>query len=248
MPKTTTMKATTILFFSLFCCHIILAQHTTTTPQTILLKDGSFLKGTVLEESTEGQLRIVLKSGHEIEVPYILVEKIRDNLDKEIMFSNGSSIKTKGFYQILQFGLLPGFSDETEDQLLWGLTGRYSAGYRFHPLLAVGAGMGLDYYDQFMIPAFVEARGYLLKKAVSPYYSLSGGYSFPFQFRQGWIEKTGGLMVNPSIGLRIATEKSVFHIDIGYQLQKVTLKSNNWQITTDRITYRRWGLRIGWEF
>lgn len=242
------MKAISILLFSLFCCQIIMAQNTTIPPQTILLKDGSFLKGTVLEESTEGQLRIALKSGHEIEIPYLLVEKIRDNLAEEIMFSNGSSIKTKGFYQVVQFGLLPGFSDETEEQLLWGLTGRYSAGYRFHPLLAVGGGMGLDYYNQFMIPAFVEARGYLFEKAVSPYYSLSGGYSFPLQFRQGWIERKGGLMVNPSIGLRIARKKSVFNIGVGYQLQKVTLHSNNWQITTDRITYRRWALHVGWEF
>ena len=55
-------------------------------------------------------------------------------------------------------------------------------------------------------------------------------------------------MVNPAIGLRIAREKSVFNLDVGYQLQKVTVESNNWQITTDRITYRRWVLRLGWEF
>lgn len=243
------MKTIFVLFFSLLISQSIIAQ-TASAPQIVLLKDGSLLKGTVLEENESGTLKIVLKSGDEIELPYALVESIKKNKNQEIVFSNGSKAMTKGFYQLVQFGMLPGYSNEEQDQLLWGLTGKYAMGYRFHHLLAVGAGVGVDYYNQFMLPVFVDVRGFLFKKAVSPYYSLNVGYGSPLQFRENWITKKGGAMVNPAIGLRVARAKHVFNMNVGYQVQQMIASSSDWGggTTTDKITYRRWSIGLGWEF
>lgn len=243
------MKTIFVLFFSLLLSHGIMGQ-TTPSSRIVLLKDGSLLKGIVLEENNNGTLKIALKSGDELEIPYALVQSIKKDKHQEVVFSNGTKSKTKGFYQFIQFGLLPGYSNEEQDQFLWGLTGRYTTAYRFHSLLSVGAGVGADYYNQFMLPLFGQVSGHFFKKAVSPYYSFSAGYSFPFQLKEDLIEKKGGLMVNPAIGLRIARAKYVFSIDGGYQIQKATAFREDWGggTTTDRISFRRWVIRVGWEF
>ena len=58
------------------------------------------------------------------------------------------------------------------------------------------------------------------------------------------------MMVKPAIGLRIARAKHVFNMSMGYQIQKTTATSIDWGggTTTDKITYRRWSIGLGWEF
>lgn len=235
-----------LLSFALF------AQSEETIPQThiVLLKDGSFLKGNLLSKPGNDVYIIQLFNGDVLSFHKTDVQSTKKDSHQFLLLENGKKIALEGLYQQVDFHLLTGYSDEDRDQLLSGAGIHYVIGKRRHPLFGLGAGTGLDLYDQLILPIFLDARGFFTKKAVTPYYNLQFGVGIPLSRSSGIPLERMGILFHPSLGVRVATKRHRFiHFNIGYKMQKATFRQDwGWQRNVDRVTYRRTVIGIGWEF
>ncbi len=139
---------------------------------------------------------------------------------------NAQEIKTltqkKGFVNHTEIGVLLGKN-------YYGTTAKasFSAntfnGYRFNHRLAVGATIGLDWYNSVQVmPIALGLRGDLLKnKKSSPFYGLDAGYGLMFlSTKQEYETLKGGPMINPSIGYRFAIGNgNALSMSIGWKHQ-----------------------------
>lgn len=94
-------------------------------------------------------------------------------------------------------------------------------GYQVNRYFSLGIGTGLRYYfdsDRPLIPAFLDMRGGLFDRNISPYVSLGIGYAF----NAGNNFEGTGALINSLIGIRfIVSDKSALNIGIGYEMQKL---------------------------
>ena len=242
----------TVLLLVLLFCSLADAQTEEALPQNrlFLFKDGSVIKGNLLNDPTADTLKIQLYSGDFISLPKKLLRSIKKDSHQFQLLEDGRKIHLQGIYQQIGCHLLMGYSDEERDDFLTGFGMHYAIGYRFDPLIGLGLGTGIDIYDQAMLPLFVDVRGALEKETLSPYYNLHLGIGFPLNTKSTNLNKAAGLLFYPSIGLLYATKKHhSIHFDVGYKLQKMTRTfDQGWQTHLDRISYRRVVLRLGWEF
>jgi len=114
-------------------------------------------------------------------------------------------------------------------------------GKRFNDHLAAGVGVGVEIFDRYLFPAFLDIRYTLLKNKVSPFLAIKTGYAFgagknltiiqtlsqnPDYYSNQSTEistkKNGGLMVHPEIGFRIPlSEKADLLFTVAYRYQKM---------------------------
>ncbi|MBK9013883.1 MAG: hypothetical protein IPM82_07250 [Saprospiraceae bacterium] len=175
----------------------------------------------------------------------------------------------KGSYTALAFQLL---SSKTEQDFVnkkrFDLGVQVVSGYQFNQFIAVGGGIGLDDYDETLMPIFGELRGYLvnsknlnLSKAETlssrrfpMSYSVQIGYNFPVE---NWVSKQegakikGGLLVYPSIGMLFPTRNgAILQIDLGYKVQRFQREQQDWwgNFVVDKNTMKSLALRMGVSF
>lgn len=129
-------------------------------------------------------------------------------------------LKTKGAYGSLVGG-------NTVSAYAFGFDFGFSAGYLINNYIGIGLGAELvapNLFRYISAPLFLEARGYLLKKPTSPYYTVSAGYNFPFRTRlrgdyQINTKVEGGLFLRSGIGLRVGSHLGFnFIFDLSYAL------------------------------
>jgi hypothetical protein len=139
-------------------------------PRTLLyLTDGSFLKGTIEDTLPGAMLQVRLTDGSKIEVSQNLILKISKNKVEEILLRDGRRVLDKGiYYEFSIYSLSAQLYSERDENLRWGLGAHYSMGYQFSPMLAVGAGIGIDAHKYFLMPVFVEVGGILVKRNQRP--------------------------------------------------------------------------------
>src|SRR5690606_2543714 len=128
-------------------------------------------------------------------------------------------------------------------------------GYRFNRFLGLGAGMGIYLIniddEQRFIPAFLELRGFVLAKKITPYYNVRGGYIFPLQdsFFGFYDEAEGGLSFAPEIGIRFGGDKRSFFAGAEYFLAKARyvyyFSQGPEQSVIEDIQFRRVSIRLG---
>ncbi len=104
-------------------------------------------------------------------------------------------------------------------------------GYQFNRYTGLGLGLGfqrLDYRTGKIFPVYVQYRGYLFNKKVSPYYNLDIGFSLPLKDRRSnFTSSSPGTYFYPSVGYKCGSDKSAFMIDIGWRVANVTYINNN---------------------
>lgn len=131
-------------------------------------------------------------------------------------------------------------------------------GYQFHRSLSVGAGIGFAIYTRGpLLPIFVDLRGDLLKRQVTPHYYVQGGYNFPLyptpedtDWRQSPTLE-GGLMGDAGIGIKIHTSYGIaWTLTGGYRIQEIYesyFNRNDVKIEED-VSYRRISIQLGIAF
>lgn len=125
------------------------------------------------------------------------------NFNKKEFNNQFDNRKEKGFYNIMQVGLLmgnsrffervyypaypspssmvisPGYSyPYTKTKLRVAPLVTISNGYMFNPHLAAGVGVGFEIYDHNLFPLFGEIRYTVWDNKISPFITFKGGYSF----------------------------------------------------------------------
>ena len=225
----------TALFWGIMCAFAEEYQ------ETLYLKNGSVIKGVVIEQIPGVSLKMQTNDGSIFAYKMEDVEKIT----KEAPFvSSGRKIKGKAKATCIGYR---GFVDDgyTFGVGKWKNTDRLemtmSHGYQVVPWFYVGLGVGIHSYIYFLdvadawfyvglgvgihywtdedmdfgnIPLFADFRADFLESSVTPFLDLKIGYAF------GLNDNGNGFYCNPSVGVRFAVSSSYgINVGLGYEVQ-----------------------------
>ena len=183
--------------------------------KAIYLKDGSIIKGVIIEQVPGKSLKIQRMDGSILAYDMSEVEKI----DKETSFtsrsrSGGTEAKPaqygyRGFFDV---GYTCGTSSwDGTDRLEFNTT----HGVQFSPYFFFGIGMGVHrFYDSGFteIPVFWDFRADIVNYKISPFVDFKVGYT---------VYDRQGLYLAPTVGCRFGVAGRVgLNIGIGYTVQK----------------------------
>jgi len=226
------------------------------TKDLVYLKDGSTLRGTIIEQVPDEYLKIGIAGGTVVELRMSEVKRIKTDKGNYAFNPDGSNSKVKGFYTgyNLQGMLGQAGRTEFEQRLVVGVGIQYSLGHQFNEYVSLGGGFGLQLYDKVFGDVFVQGRGFLPMGKITPTLALDAGYGVPLVLsgiNNNATQQKGGLSMRPSLGLRIATRnRADILLDVGYQFQHFE-STNNWgwgSIDEFDVWYKRMSFRIGWLF
>ena len=220
----------------------------------VVFKNGASVEGQWVDMQPGIQYRLLANQGDTIVIPH---EVIRRVISRESQASEPDYkylFREEGLYHASAIGLLM----NTVSRNNGGLTGielSASLGWQFNRLIGVGLGSGVDFYhlqgEEILVPVFIEARGYLLRQPVTPYYVFRTGYGFGVaNERVGIRSAGGGWMINPAIGWRLSARKGMdLTIDLGLKFQPATFE---WRQGAERsnaeLYYKRLNITIGFLF
>ncbi len=242
------------LLLFIFLCGTMQAQDTNTIDM-VYLKDGSIFRGTIVEYEPGGILRLRINRTSTITLQDARIKKI---VQKGTASGKGGrkeyAFKERGFYNATYGNLSISTefrgNDPVVDVGIHNITG-----YQFNRFLGVGLGVGMDYYyigsGENIMPVYVEGRGYLKAKNVSPMYSLAAGYGFAFTNDERNLEiAKGGMMIYPAFGFRLGgSDNANFLLDFGVKIQKAEFTfDRGWEIEHNRMTFNRFIIRTGLMF
>ena len=197
--------------------------------EIVYLKNGSVVRGIVIEQVPGVSLKIQTSDGSIFAYPMSDVEKIT----KESIKSKSSGNKA-GYKGFLDLGYTFGIGDWGEDRLSFST----SHGYQINPYIFTGIGVGVNYYfdsELFAIPIFAHIRANFLDREISPYIDFKIGYSPNLDFE--------GLYMSPSIGCKIGS----FNLGVGYVMQKVKIEDDYYEIS-ETINCGGISVKLGFEF
>lgn len=215
----------------------------------IFMKDGSVFTGQIKSYDTGGMLVLQSWNGVEFSLPATNVRKIRQKCkgDRVTIAQAPYRFREHGWYHATRASTLVNRNGI-------GLGLQHSSGIQLSRLLGLGLGLGVeqfswDYDAHTIIPVFLEARGYLLPKNITPYFAVAAGYGFSsgkadLDFGQG-VDWRGGWMAQGQAGYRIGRHFEVF---LGIHFQKATRNwINPWWSgeRTDHLLYKRLEFGMG---
>ena len=179
--------------------------------EVVYLKNGSIVRGIVIEQVPGVSLKIQTSDGSVFAYPMSEVDKITKETAKSrnsnSLAFNGHSDNGAGYKGFIDLGYTFGVGDLGIDRLELST----SHGYQFNPYLYAGAGIAVNYYldaEVVGLPIFAHLRANILDNNISPYIDFRIGYS-PLKDVQGFY-------MAPSIGCKIKS----FNISVGYVMQK----------------------------
>ncbi|MDR0976593.1 MAG: hypothetical protein LBL78_02405 [Prevotellaceae bacterium] len=218
----------------------------------VYLKNGSIIKGIVLEQVPGQSLKIKTRDGsifvyNMSDVTRIVKEGRGTDAAPAGQFMPLPSDFTAGYRGMVDFGYTIGTGDYGTGRL--ELT--TSHGYQFNPYLFIGGGVGLQYFNEAEVasfPIFADIRGNFLSEGTFiPFAVLKAGYT-----AGGDIH---GLYLAPAIGVKwVMYGTTALNLTLGYTYQDATASwyyndgyshgyYNEAHVNTGGIT-----LKLGFEF
>ena len=173
----------------------------------VYLKNGSVIRGTIVEQVPNESLKITTKDGSIFICQMGDVERITKEAPAKKAIKEDVKVSYRGFVDLgytIGVGIVSN-SDRVE------LTTTH--GVQIIPEFFVGAGVGVNYYHLaegdtcISLPFFVDVRTDILRSNITPFVDLKIGYAF------GNVQ---GLYVTPSVGCKVN------HLDfsLGYVAQR----------------------------
>lgn len=246
------MKYIATALIAMFLITGMYAQTESEYRDLVVLKNGSKLYGSLIDYKPGEALVLKLKNGSVLSFNDDYITKV-EVYSGTVKSKTEYSFNTGAIYHSLGLKSIPGGSRYQEYPSL-GLGFQYSIGYSFSNLFFLGAGLGVDHYnygfDEVFFPVFIDFSSYFRKKPVSPFIRFQGGYSMIYSKNENLIDKAGGLMMNPAIGLKFQGKYGInylFDIGLKYQDAKFTFFDQwRWGGTVNReLTFLRTTLRFG---
>lgn len=198
------------------------AQPRTLEQDVVYLKNGSIIRGEILEQTPRESVTIKTFDG----TVFIFDTKEVDKIVREPSQYTRIKIKYDGSVVPITYDDQPGIykgygiglsSNETSGSF----TMQVRAGYKWKNWLHTGITTGLDPYNAgLVIPVAAEVRGEPFKWPVAPHYFLQGGYGITANrsFRHRVFD--GGFMYHAGVGLTFKTRSKVeYLVSLGYKWQ-----------------------------
>ena len=222
--------------------------------EVVYLKNGSMIRGTVIEQIPDESVKIRTADGSVFVYAMQEVAKItKENL--MVSDPSGNTVyqrpkpRARRFDRFAPKSGYTGFVDleggggiGDHSGSLCGVT--TSHGYRIIPQLFVGGGTGIRadfYWEAFYIPVFADVRYTILKRNISPIVGMKIGYSFL---------ELQGICFNPGVGCRFGLSRNfALNISLNYQLQQAEME---WRYNSDYYSSKEIfsyiGCNLGFEF
>ena len=185
----------------------------------LYLKNGSIIRGEVIEMVPGGSVKIQTADGSLFVFTMAEVERIakeQTSMDQPAPAPTGDVV---GYQGIAELGYAVGIAPNGVDQFKFN----FINGFRFNQHLMAGMGLGLRMYlgedDTYaMIPVFLDGRFHFLNRKTSPYLSLGVGMTFNGSHDMN----TEGLLVNGGLGVVFRLRgRTQLHAGLGADLQKL---------------------------
>ena len=229
---------TLILLIGLFAS----AQQTT---DIIHLKNGSIIKGKIVEKTDE-KIKIETFGGN------IFVYSSQE-IDKTETTNEPlpGYLKAKGYYNYTSMGILVG-SDIDENQSVFSVLMEHN--YQLYQYFAIGGVIGIDFFNESIAPLGVNLKALLPLKAKSTIFiNTSSGYSIPLEDAENdnnneYTDTKGGVFINSEIGIIVPSKSNInLFLALGYRYNELNYIRSDWQYgnVERKVTYNRFVLRIG---
>ena len=187
----------------------------------IYLKNGSIIRGTIIEQIPNVSFKIEIADKNVFVYKMDEIEKISKEpiVDVSSKSKNNSEVKS-GYLGILNIGYGFGIGHDSKGFDFGKFD--FINGYQFNPYFSLGFGTGLKFYfDEFstslVIPIFADFRAHFIDYIASPYIAVGIGYTLEATPEFGGL----GFMLNPSLGASIKISKrSALNIGVGYLMQR----------------------------
>lgn len=221
---------------------LLIAGMSVQAQDVVKLKDGSFIRGTIIEYIAGDHVRIKTEEGKVYEYPADAIART-DVGNAGGAHANSVIVpKTKGFYNITGLGLNLG-----------NYYGRLSAnpglytvnGWQWTPHLMTGIGAGLEYLDNGVrVPLTADVRWKFGKGNVNAYVGVSAGYTLSGKTDRGYYYDSyyyninrnhGGITTGAKIGFMTQIGAHLgLDVHAGYRYQKFTSEYDQsfWNGTT----------------
>lgn len=246
------------LLLMLFSAFLLQAQ-TGQNEDVVYLKNGSEIRGTILEMDTEGDIKIELLGGSVLVYPMSEVQRItREPKKVQLPQKREATLKEKGFFNNTDIGFNIGsnYGSYYGGGTSLGFTLQDVMGYRFNKWIGVGAGIGIDLYNSYQIPispVYLRVEGQILSEPITPIYYAEAGYGLMWNRQVNeYITQKNGPMMSAGVGIRFATPGAVaLQVTAGYKSQKLTtITKYDWNQTENIMEeiYKRVSLRFGMSF
>ena len=234
-----------ILLFCLFGTHAVQAQ---TYQEVVYLKNGSIIRGGIIEEQPNILLKIKTADGNLFvfkidEIEKITKEEIVNKRKKETSDINS------GYKAFLEVGTIINFRASGFVIARGAASLTTSHGYQFNPWLFVGAGLAVDYHaagNRLFVPLFADFRANFLDRKVSPFFSTKIGYAVGS--KESYVINPG-LYVNPTFGVRfILSPTFAMNLALGYNMQQQCESIYGLHFYEAKLYRHALSLRLGFEF
>lgn len=228
--------------------YLSLAQ--TKTEDVVYLKNGSIIRGTILERKSGEYVKI--ESGCR-NIWVFRSDEISKITKEEIPVPDmGETTRTHGFLNSTDMGVLAGKGEETRDAPFSLHTVN---GYLFKNRIFCGAGLGIEFLDVTYVPLFTDFRYHFFNNIISPFLYLQMGYNLPLEnekFDYAQVKEKGGLLINPGAGIRFSINaRTSILISVSYRYQELkSVVKYFWpEEEINRYEYlHRLGIRFGFYF
>ena len=137
--------------------------------EVICLKNGSVIRGTIVEQQPNVLLKVKTADGSIFVYPMNEVEKItkEEAINRESEKSNRIRTDVKGYRGSVEVGTIVNFKASGIPINKGAFSITTSHGYQFNPHLFLGAGIGLDYHaagGRLFMPLFADVRANFLNR------------------------------------------------------------------------------------
>jgi len=218
----------------------------------VYLKNGSIIRGDLLEDSTAGEVKIKIVGQN------LLVFKTKEvaRVAREYTKFNFEYPYTSGYLNITELGLSIGYRAVAPQfgnaSRVVNLSVQTFNGYQFYPAFALGVVTSIDTYEQItLLPVGIGVRGDIIKTRVRPFYGLDAGFALDWLNNPNLpADHDGGFFWSPTLGIKFNSRKThAFVVSMGYRSQKAIATTQDFsQTRTDNQHYKRMLIRIGMSF
>ncbi len=224
------------LLFQFGAYPLLKSQGNQTSWDVVTLKNGSILKGNVLEMIPDSIIKLKLEGGSIFVLGFDEVEKItkEEGLANESLTGKSKTALKRDlnpfFYPdntyrgTFETAFLPG---NNGNGVQISLSVQSTHNWVFSSLLSAGLGVAAERYNSefSVLSVFANVRGDLFNDyQVRPYYFLKAGYGFylPGKTKQFLIDYSGGPSFGGHVGLHFhSRNRSSYYLGMGWQYQSI---------------------------
>jgi hypothetical protein len=204
----------------------------------LYLKDGSMIRGTLIESIAGSHVRFKTLEGDVRQYP--MAEVDRTSVSGK---NNRPAVELKhiGYSHISNLGLMigSGYYGSTANPSFQTING-----IRIGQHWSTGIGTGLESFGYgTLLPLFAHGRYSLLKGSVSPYVDGLAGYAISLvpneYYYDGYENKTqGGITAGLGAGVKfMASQRFGLTVGMGYRFQRIRRQYNNTWWDGNRLIY-----------